>query len=202
MVRFLELALVCIVLALSALPMAITALVVWASLGRPLMFSQLRCGKDGRPLEILKFRSMIDARDAKGELLPDAVRQTPVTRLLRRSRLDETPQLLTILKGDMAFVGPRPLLYESIARHGLIGVRRCTVRPGITGWAQISGNTALSEEDKLTLDLWYVAHRNTWLDLRILAETIKVLVVGERPHSGRLAQARSWLCANPIASEL
>lgn len=201
MIRPLEFTLACIALVICLVPMAFTALAVWVSLGRPLMFSQTRCGQGGRPFRIMKFRSMTDKRDANGTLLPDAARQTPVSRALRRSRLDETPQLLTILKGDMAFVGPRPLMRDTIERHGDIGAKRCTVRPGFTGWAQISGNTTLSEEDKLALDLWYVAHRSTLLDLRILAETVKVLMLGERPHKGRLAKARTWLSANPVATD-
>lgn len=200
MPRFLELALVCIALVLVSLPMALTALVTRVAIGRPIFFGQVRCGKDRQPFEIKKFRTMTDARDSHGTLLPDSERQTPVTRLLRRSRLDETPQLLTILTGHMAFVGPRPLLPETIERHGRLGAQRCKVRPGMTGWAQISGNTALTEDEKFALDLWYVAHRTIWLDLRILLETVKVLVFGEKCHAGRLAQARAWLGANPEAS--
>lgn len=200
MPRFLELAFVYVALALVALPMAVTALVTRAALGRPVLFGQTRCGKDKQPFEIRKFRTMTDARDAQGRLLPDAARQTPVTRLLRRSRLDETPQLLSILSGDMALVGPRPLLPETIDRHGRRGTQRCKVRPGMTGWAQISGNTRLNDEEKIALDLWYVAHRSVWLDLRILLETVKVLVLGEKTHDGRLAEAQAWLGANPEVS--
>ena len=132
---------------------------------------------------------MTDARDARGELLPDDSRQTPVTRLLRRTRLDETPQLLNILRRDMALVGPRPLRPETIAKAGARGERRSRVRPGMTGWAQISGNTKLSEDEKFALDLWYVDHRSFWLDLRILLETVLVILQGERRNAARLKQA-------------
>ena len=200
MPRILELALVCIALALVSVPMVLTALVTRAAIGRPILFGQIRCGKDKHPFEIKKFRTMTDARDGDGNLLPDAARQTPVTRLMRRSRLDETPQLLAILAGQMALVGPRPLLPETIDRQGALGAQRCAVRPGLTGWAQISGNTALAADEKLALDLWYIAHRTVWLDLRILLGTVAVLAFGERCHDGRLAQARAWLGARQEAT--
>ncbi|WGH78709.1 sugar transferase [Jannaschia ovalis] len=184
MPRVFELLLIGIAFLLCALPMIVVALVVRWQLG-----SQTRAGQGGRPFRVWKFRSMTDARDARGELLPDDSRQTAVTRLLRRTRLDETPQLLNILRRDMALVGPRPLRPDTIAKAGARGERRSRVRPGMTGWAQISGNTKLSEDEKFALDLWYVDHRSFLLDLRILLETVLVILQGERRNAARLKQA-------------
>ena len=123
---------------------------------------------------------MTDAVDGSGQPLPDAHRETRTTRLLRRLRLDELPQLLIIARGDMAFVGPRPLLPGTINAFGDLGLARCAVRPGLTGWAQIHGNTKLGAREKLALDLWYIRHRSVALDLRILLMTARTLIFGER----------------------
>lgn len=187
--RKLEL-LICLAGSVLALPLlALAWLIVRLRLGRPVLFVQLRSGKDGVPFQVVKLRTMTDARDASGALLPDAERTPRVAVWLRRLRLDELPQILTILSGDMALVGPRPLLPETIADFGAAGRRRGSVRPGLTGWAQVSGNTALSPEEKLRLDLWYVDNRTTALDLRILAETLGVALRGERRRPERIAQA-------------
>ena len=170
----------------------LVAAVLYWRLGWPVMFRQTRAGKDGRIIVLSKFRTMTDARDASGTLLPDDLRQTPLTRLIRRLRLDELPQLIAVLRGQMALVGPRPLLPGTVAGFGGLGVLRNSVRPGLTGWAQVSGNTRLTDEEKLALDLWYVAHRDLALDLRILAETVLVPIRGEIRREPRLRSAQRW----------
>ena len=173
--------------------MAVTAVVVQASLGRPLFFTQARAGVGMRVFTVAKFRTMTDARFPDGTLLPDELRQTAATRLLRRLRFDELPQLLSVLTGDMSMVGPRPLPVATIAAFGELGRMRCLVAPGMTGWAQVNGNTRLSDEEKIALDLWYVAHANLRLDAWILLLTLKTLVTGERVHAGRLKMAEEFL---------
>lgn len=180
-------------LLVAALPMAVTAALVMIDLGRPILFRQVRCGKGKVPFEIRKFRTMTDARAADGGLLPDDMRTTPLSRLLRRTRLDEAPQLVSVLRGDMALVGPRPLQPSTVEGFGAAGVLRSTVRPGLTGWAQVSGNTRLCDDEKLALDLWYTAHRSAWLDLWIGLETVCTLLIGERRHRGRIAAARRFV---------
>ena len=156
------------------------ALLVLVSMGRPILFRQMRSGKDGRTFKMLKFRSMRDLNDRQGNPLPDEQRVTAVGRFLRRSRLDELPELINILRGDMAFVGPRPLLPHTIAALGEAGRQRGFVRPGLTGLAQVSGNTLLTVEEKLRYDLWYVRNRSLALDAQILMHTVRVVFKGER----------------------
>lgn len=125
---------------------------------------------------LLKFRTMTDTRDANGNLLPDAERLTPLGRFLRSTSLDELPELLNVLRGEMSLIGPRPLLMEYLERYTPEQMRRHDVRPGITGWAQINGRNALSWERKFALDVWYAEHQSLWLDLKIIALTmVKVL---------------------------
>ncbi|WP_199772990.1 sugar transferase [Ensifer adhaerens] len=164
------------------------AVAIW--LGRPVLFHQSRAGLDRRPFRMMKFRSMSDARDAEGRLLGDAERTGRFGLLLRRTRLDELPELWNILIGDMSLIGPRPILPETIDALGERGIWRCSVRPGLTGWAQISGNAILSNDDKLDLDLWYIANRSAWVDLKIVAETVLVMVLGDRINERRLSAAR------------
>jgi len=129
-----------------------------------------------RPFEMLKFRTMSDARDAQGRLLPDEERMTGLGRLLRASSLDELPELVNVLRGEMSLVGPRPLLMEYLPLYSAEQARRHEVRPGITGWAQVNGRNALNWEERLAMDVWYVDHRTMWLDVRILLWTVvKVL---------------------------
>lgn len=190
--RLLEI-LICLCMLLIAIPLcAVTYLVVVLKLGRPVMFRQTRAGKGGAPIEVVKFRTLTDDRDAQGVWLPDEERLTPATKLLRRTRFDELPQLFIILAGRMALVGPRPLMAETVEGFGADGVIRGSVRPGLTGWSQVSGNTALSDEEKLKLDLWYVAHRSTALDFRILVETLGVALFGEHRREDRIAAATHW----------
>ncbi len=150
----------------------ILALLVNMKLGRPILFRQVRPGLHGKPFEMLKFRTMRDARGADGEPLPDAERLTEFGKLLRSTSLDELPELWNVLKGEMSLVGPRPLLMEYLPLYSAEQMRRHEVRPGITGWAQVNGRNALSWEEKFRLDVWYVDHRSLALDLRILARTL------------------------------
>lgn len=149
----------------------ITALEV-AFHGWPPVFVQKRPGKDGRIFDLYKFRSMTNARGADGKLLPDAARLTRFGKLLRSTSLDELPELVNVLKGEMSLVGPRPLLVQYLERYSPEQARRHEVLPGITGWAQIRGRNAISWDEKLALDVWYVDHWSLALDLRILAETV------------------------------
>lgn len=160
--------------------LAVTGALVWFNLGRPILFSQLRSGLGGRPFVLVKFRSMAGATDVRRELLTDAQRLTRFGRWLRRSRLDEVPQLINVLRGEMSIVGPRPLLPATIAAAGAAGWIRGQVRPGLTGWAQVNGNALLSDREKLSLDLWYVAHAGLLLDIAIVLRTLGVVVLGER----------------------
>mgnify|MGYP000908663870 FL=1 len=146
-------------------------LAVRRRMGPPALFSQLRAGLEGRPFRLYKFRSMTDARDGDGSLLPDADRLTPLGVFLRRTSLDELPQLWNVLCGAMSLVGPRPLLLEYVPLYDERQRKRLSVKPGITGWAQINGRNALTWEEKFELDVWYVEHRSLQLDLKILAAT-------------------------------
>jgi lipopolysaccharide/colanic/teichoic acid biosynthesis glycosyltransferase len=134
---------------------------------------------------------MTDVRDGEGKLLPDADRTTPFGRLLRRFRVDELPELVNVIEGSLTLIGPRPLLPETIAAFGEAGRRRCQVRPGLTGWAQVNGNASLSDEDKLALDLWYIDNRSFVLDLRIAFATIAVTLCGEWLNLTNIEAARS-----------
>ena len=145
-------------------------------LGAPVLFRQIRAGHHGHPFELLKFRTMTDARDAAGELLPDAERLTRFGSWLRSTSLDELPELINVLRGEMSLVGPRPLLPEYLPHYSAEQARRHEVPPGITGWAKVHGRNALSWERRLALDVWYVDHWSIALDLKILLITVvKVL---------------------------
>jgi sugar transferase EpsL len=163
-------------LALLGPVLLLIALAVWGSLGRPVLFRQVRPGLHGRPFELLKFRTMTEARDAAGELRSDRERLTRFGKWLRASSLDELPELINVLCGDMSLVGPRPLLLEYLGHYSAEQARRHEVRPGITGWAAVHGRNATSWERRLALDVWYVDHWSLGLDLRILLMTVvKVL---------------------------
>jgi sugar transferase EpsL len=152
-------------------------LLVRLKIGSPVLFRQQRVGLDLRPFVIYKFRTMTDARDVRGDLLPDAERLTPFGRFLRDTSLDELPELINVLRGDMSLVGPRPLLTKYLDRYTPEQMRRHQVRPGITGWAQINGRNALTWEEKFKLDVWYVDHQSLGLDLEIILQTMwKVLM--------------------------
>lgn len=165
-----------LLLIVAAPVMAGVALAIYVSMGRPILFRQERPGKDGKIFTIYKFRTMSDERDAKGELLPDEVRLKGVGRVIRAASLDELPQLFNVLKGDMSFVGPRPLLTEYLPLYDARQRRRHEVLPGITGWAQVNGRNAISWQQKFEYDVWYVEHQSFALDMKILWLTfLKVL---------------------------
>lgn len=158
-------------------------LILWImckkKLGSPVVFRQERPGLHGKIFTMYKFRSMTDARDEEGNLLPDTERLTDFGKLLRKTSLDELPELFNILKGDMSFVGPRPLLVQYLDRYTPEQARRHDVRPGLTGWAQINGRNAISWEEKFKLDVWYVDNRTFWLDIKILWMTFFKVVKRE-----------------------
>ena len=158
--------------------LVVSAVAVRAKLGSPVLFRHPRAGKDGRTFVMYKFRTMTDARDADGKPLPDEARMTPTGTFLRRFSLDELPQLLNVLKGDMSLVGPRPLLPEYVPLYSPEQRRRLDVLPGITGWAQVNGRNALSWEQKFALDAWYVDNRSLALDVRILFRTVASVITG------------------------
>ncbi|MCE4955669.1 sugar transferase [Macrococcus caseolyticus] len=152
-----------------------TAIVVKNKIGSPILFKQQRPGLHGQPFEVYKFRTMTNETDSEGNLLPDDQRLTDVGKFLRKYSLDELPQLINVIKGDISLVGPRPLLMEYNDLYNEHQRRRLDVKPGITGWAQVNGRNAISWEDKFDLDVWYVDHQSFILDLYILYLTfIKV----------------------------
>ncbi len=146
--------------------------VIAIRLGRPVIFKQMRPGLNGKPFMMYKFRSMTDEKDQNGELLNDDKRLTSFGKKLRATSLDELPELYNILKGDMSFIGPRPLLMEYLPLYNERQSRRHEVRPGITGWAQVNGRNAISWKDKFELDVWYVENMSLWLDIKVIFKTI------------------------------
>ena len=176
--RALDIALACVALALLSPVLAVVWVLVRLRMGSPVLFRQLRPGRRGRPFEMAKFRTMTDARDADGNLLPDADRLTALGQWLRRSSIDELPELLNVLAGDMSLVGPRPLLMQYLPLYSPEQSRRHEVRPGITGWAQVNGRNAVSWPEKFALDVWYVDHRSTKLDFEIMWKTVAQVVGG------------------------
>ena len=157
----------------------ITIWLHFANKGAGAFFTQERPGKDGRIFRLIKFKSMTDERDAEGKLLPDAKRLTHVGKFVRATSIDELPQLINVLKGDMALIGPRPLLPEYLPLYSEEQARRHEVRPGITGWAQVNGRNAISWSRKFELDVWYVEHCSLLLDVRIMLLTIKKVFAKE-----------------------
>lgn len=158
--------------------LAAIALAVRVTMGSPVLFVQVRPGRDGAPFPLLKFRTMTERRGPDGALLPDAERITRLGRILRRASLDELPELVNVVRGDMSLVGPRPLLMEYLDLYTPEQARRHEVRPGITGWAQVNGRNATTWEERFAHDLYYVEHRSLRLDLRILARTITQVLTG------------------------
>lgn len=157
----------------------IVSVMIDRRLGRPILFSQVRPGLHGKPFKMYKFRTMKDAVDSHGNPLPDSERMTPFGAFLRSSSLDELPGLWNVLKGDMSLVGPRPLLMEYLPLYSAEQARRHEVKPGITGWAQVNGRNAISWEQKFQYDIWYVENQSFWLDLKIIALTLKKVLVRE-----------------------
>ncbi len=177
MKRLFDVIVATVLLILLGIPLLGLALVIRLRLGSPVLFRQARPGLHGRSFMLVKFRTMTEERGPDGTLLPDAQRLTQFGRLLRSTSLDELPELWNVLRGDMSFVGPRPLLLEYLSLYNPEQARRHEVRPGITGWAQVNGRNALSWEDRFKLDVWYVDHQTFWLDQKIIFLTLyKVLV--------------------------
>lgn len=172
MKRIFDLTLSLLLLLIFSIPLVILFFSVRHFLGVPAIFKQTRPGLRGKPFCMYKFRTMTDARDTNGQLLPDSVRLTKFGRILRASSLDELPELINVLKGDMSLVGPRPLLMEYLPLYTPEQNRRHETRPGITGWAQINGRNAIQWEQKFKLDIWYVDNQSLFLDLKIIAMTI------------------------------
>lgn len=159
--------------------LAITAYKVKKNLGSPVLFKHTRPGLNGEPFEMVKFRTMLDAYDENGNLLPNEQRHTKFGDFLRSTSLDELPELWNVLKGDMSLVGPRPLLMDYLSLYNKEQARRHNVRPGITGWAQVNGRNAISWEEKFKLDTWYVDNQGLLLDLKIILMTLKKVIVRE-----------------------
>ncbi|MGB7512231.1 MAG: sugar transferase [Pelodictyon phaeoclathratiforme] len=171
----------------------VLAFLVWIFHGSPLFFTQVRPGRHGKPFRMYKFRTMTDARDFAGNLLPDHERLTPLGRFLRATSLDEFPELINVLKGDMSLVGPRPLLMEYLPRYSSEQNRRHDVKPGMTGWAQINGRNAISWDEKFRLDVWYVDNRSLWRDIRILAITMLNVVLRKGINQDGHATAEAFI---------
>lgn len=159
-------------LLITTLPILLfTSIAIVTKMGNPVLFKQTRPGKDEKPFQILKFRTMTDERDNNGELLPDDKRMTKTGNFIRKTSIDELPQLINVLKGDLSLVGPRPLLMEYLPLYTDEQKKRHLVKPGITGWAQVNGRNAISWEDKFKLDVWYVENQSFKLDMYILYKT-------------------------------
>ena len=174
--RIIDVSLASLALIILSPIMAIIVLVVKNKIGSPIFFKQVRPGLQGKPFTIYKFRSMHDVYNENNELLPDADRMTNIGSFLRDNSIDELPELLNVLRGDMSLVGPRPLLMQYLDRYTPEQARRHAVKPGITGWAQVNGRNALSWEEKFELDVWYVDNWSIWLDIKILLMTIKQVI--------------------------
>ena len=164
------------IICLSPLLLVVTIWLHFANKGAGAFFLQERPGKDGKIFKIIKYKTMTDERDANGKLLPDAQRLTRVGRFVRSTSIDELPQLFNVLKGDMALIGPRPLLVQYLSLYSPEQARRHEVRPGITGWAQCHGRNTLSWHDKFKLDVWYVDHCSFLTDVKVILTTIKKVI--------------------------
>lgn len=178
--RILDFTIVFIVLLIIwPLLLLITVWLHFANNGAGAFFTQDRPGKDGKIFKVIKYKTMTDARDADGNLLPDKDRMTKVGKFVRSTSIDELPQLFNVLKGDMAIIGPRPLLPQYLSLYSKEQARRHEVRPGITGWAQVNGRNAISWTRKFELDVWYVDHCSFFLDVKIILLTIKKVFIRE-----------------------
>lgn len=166
-------------LVILAIPLLFISILIFLNMGSPVLFVQVRPGKNGVPFKILKFRTMRKAKYKFGRMMPDEMRITRFGGFLRKSSLDELPELWNVFRGDMSLVGPRPLLMEYLPLYSKIQRRRHEVRPGITGLAQINGRNAISWEKKFAYDVWYVDNQNLWLDLKIILSTFRWVVLGE-----------------------
>ncbi len=189
--RALDLAVASLVLAVATPVLALAAVLIKVESRGPVFYRQRRVGRDGRPFELWKLRTMVRGAESMGAgvyVVEGDTRITRTGRLLRRFSLDELPNLVNVLKGEMALVGPRPTVQEQVDRYTDRQRRRLEVKPGITGWAQVNGRTSLPWPERIELDVWYVEHRSLWLDLRILARTARMLVTGHGLYSDDLKQ--------------
>ena len=177
---------------LSPIFLLLWLLLVVANKGAGAFFTQARPGKDERIFRVVKFKTMTDKRDSEGNLLPDAQRLTKIGKLVRSTSLDEIPQLINVLKGDMSLIGPRPLLVQYLPLYNEEQKRRHEIRPGITGWAQINGRNAISWEEKFEYDVWYVDHMSIRLDIKIVFRTIKNVLIREGINSDTSATMEAF----------
>jgi len=161
-----------------AIPMLVLSFLIWLHMGSPVLFVQVRPGLNGKPFKIFKFRTMKNAKDKLGRMLPDEKRITPLGAFLRKSSLDELPELWNVLKGDMSLVGPRPLLMEYLPLYSASQFRRHERMPGITGWAQINGRNAITWKKKFAYDVWYVDNQSFCLDMIIILSTFRLVLTG------------------------
>jgi len=176
MKRLLDIIIASIALILLSPLYAYVAYKVKKNLGSPVLFRQVRPGLNGKPFEMIKFRTMKDAADEQGNPLPDSERLTAFGQMLRSTSLDEMPELWNVIKGDMSIVGPRPLLMEYLPLYNAEQAKRHNVRPGMTGHAQVNGRNAISWEEKFKLDTWYVENQSIWLDFKIMLKTVKKVI--------------------------
>ena len=189
--RFLDIIIASIALILLSPLYAFVAYKVKKNLGSPVLFRQVRPGLQGKPFEMIKFRTMKDAIDAQGNPLPDSERLTPFGKMLRSSSLDEMPELWNVIKGDMSVVGPRPLLTEYLPLYTAEQAKRHHVRPGMTGHAQVNGRNAIGWEEKFKLDTWYVENQSTLLDFKIMFKTVhKVLAKDDISAEGEVTMTK------------
>lgn len=177
---------------ISPILLVITIWLHFANKGAGAFFFQERPGKDGKIFKVIKFKTMTDERDAEGNLLPDAQRLTKVGRFVRSTSIDELPQLINVLKGDMALIGPRPLLVQYLPLYSPEQARRHEVRPGISGWAQCHGRNAISWTEKFKLDVWYVDHCTLWTDIKIIIRTIKNVLLRKDINSETAATMEAF----------
>ena len=190
-----------IALALLAPVMGIVGILIYLTMGRPVLFRHQRPGYKAAPFILLKFRTMTDARDATGVVLIDELRLTRFGKMLRRLSLDELPQLWNVLKGDMSLVGPRPLLMRYVDRYTAEQARRHEVKPGITGWAQVNGRNALTWEEKFDKDVWYVDQMSVWLDAKIIVQTIWNVLRRRGINQPGIATAKEFLGTHQESAE-
>jgi lipopolysaccharide/colanic/teichoic acid biosynthesis glycosyltransferase len=189
--RPLDAALAALLLAIASPLLALAAIAIRVESRGPVFYRQRRVGHGGQPFDLWKLRTMVPGAETMGDgiyVIEGDPRITRIGRLLRRFSLDELPNLVNVLKGEMAIVGPRPTVQEQVDRYTERQLRRLEVKPGITGWAQVNGRTSLSWPERIELDVWYVEHRSLWLDLRILARTARMLATGHGLYSEDLKQ--------------
>lgn len=181
-----------VLICISPILLVVTIWLYYANKGAGAFFFQERPGKDGKIFKVIKFKTMTDERDADGSLLPDAQRLTKVGKFVRSTSIDELPQLINVFKGDMALIGPRPLLVKYLPLYSEEQMRRHEVRPGISGWAQCHGRNAISWTEKFKLDVWYVDHCTLWTDIKVILITIKNVLMRKDINSASAATMEAF----------